>query len=121
MLFSSCVSIYTISLTEGNSAVVEADTPFGEENSKRFLQSELINIVDTNKLYRVRYNINNIDSLGDYLSFIDHEILEFRLNQDTLNVFLKTPKDCSVRNIHKSAILFILNSNENLEIVQKDN
>ncbi|MBN2729810.1 MAG: hypothetical protein JXR53_11365 [Bacteroidales bacterium] len=83
-VLSSCTTIYLITVKQDGSAIADVGVDYDLSIIEKHYQSDIISEVDTFSQIRESFEINMIDSLGNYLPFLPIGFFQFNMNGDTL-------------------------------------
>ncbi|MBD99207.1 MAG: hypothetical protein CMO34_05125 [Verrucomicrobia bacterium] len=119
MSLCSCTSNINVVIKSENSAIVESEFPLGPKEKKKFTQSKLITILDTvnNKL---KFKINSIDSLGNYLQGFPKGVIRFITDKDTLTVNSGNAINYRETNVLKSHLYLTIQSKNDINPIHFD-
>ena len=116
----SCTSLYKVEIKNDNSAIVESELPFGAKEIQKFTQSELITILDTTEEYKLKFKIESIDSLGNYLEGFPSGILDFEINKEVLTISSGNGLDLKNSGFYKSDLLILIQHRTDFNLIELD-
>lgn len=82
----SCTGTYRIQLLQNGGADVSQPYPFEKTNLEKYFDSTVISELDTSG-YNMTFKIEKVDSLGEYLSLLNPELVKFSIKKDTLSIY----------------------------------
>lgn len=116
----SCTSSYKVEIQNDNSAIVESELPYGAKEIQKFTQSELITILDTTEEYKLKFKINSIDSLSNYLQGFPSGILDFEINKEVLTISSGSGLDLNDNGFYKSDLLILIQHRPDFNLIELD-
>lgn len=83
---NGCISHFYVELREDGTAYVEQNYSPWMQSHDHYYRSEIITRIDTTEFdaHIIKFEINNIDSLGKYMMIFHPEFFEFQHSNDSL-------------------------------------
>lgn len=119
-LLTSCTANYFITIRQDNTATVDIDRDYDLSDIDRYNLSDIITSVDTNA-GRVKFDISNIDSIGNYLPFHPKGFVQFKMVNNLLTITDGNTKAFKSNNCFCCAMGITIKFEKDIEVFETAN